>query len=168
MILCSWENPNPLWSFLDFCWSVDLLGEILWGNVHGVVTKLSTKFGLIWTSFAQDSWIGGLFVGFLDETGQTGGRDQSDRSVSCRAGYSALPVRPLEQTGRCQFWLSTVVIIYWWRKSRWRFQRKWLERDLFVYEERMTKTFDITGYPLVSEVFLTMDYCLKIVANDIS
>ena len=58
---------------------MDLLGEIFWGNVHGVVTKLSTKFGLIWTSFAQDSWIGGLFAGFLDETGQTGGRDRSVR-----------------------------------------------------------------------------------------
>ena len=60
---------------------MDLLGEIFWGNVHGVVTKLSTKFGLIWTLFAQDSWFEGLFAGFLDETGQTGGRDRSDRSV---------------------------------------------------------------------------------------
>jgi len=39
--------------------------------------------------------------------------DRSDRSVSCRAGYSALPVRPLGQTGqtgRCQFWLSTAIL----------------------------------------------------------
>ena len=33
------------------------------------------------SSFAQDSWFEGLFAGFLDDTGQTGGRDRSDRSV---------------------------------------------------------------------------------------
>ena len=41
--------------------------------------------------------------------------DRSDRSVSCRAGYSALPVRPLGQTGqtdRCQFWLSTYAPLF--------------------------------------------------------
>ena len=60
---------------------MNLLSEIFWGYVHGVGTELSTKFGWIWTSFARDSWFEGLFAGFLDETGQTGGRDRSDRSV---------------------------------------------------------------------------------------
>ena len=72
---------------------MNLLGEIFWGYVHGVVAKLSSKFGWIWTSFARDSWFEGLFAGFLDETGQTVGEtgqtgqsgfelpDRSDRSV---------------------------------------------------------------------------------------
>ena len=51
---------------------MNLLGEIFWGYVHGVVTKLSSKFGWIWTSFARDSWFEGLFADFLDDTGQTG------------------------------------------------------------------------------------------------
>ena len=60
---------------------MNLLGEIFWGYVHGVVKKLSSKFGWFWTSFARDSWFEVLFAGFLDEIGQTGGRDWSDRSV---------------------------------------------------------------------------------------
>ena len=37
----------------------------------------SSKFGWIWTSFARDSWFEGLFAVFLEDTGQTGGRDRS-------------------------------------------------------------------------------------------
>jgi len=68
---------------------VNLLSEIFWGYVHGVGTELSTKFGWIWTSFAQNSWVEGLFAGFLDETGQSGFElpDRSDRSSA--------PVRPV-------------------------------------------------------------------------
>ena len=67
------------------------LGKIFWGYVHGVVTKLSSKFGWIWTSFARDSWFEGLFARFLDDTGQTGGRDRPDRSVwglNCPTGQT--------------------------------------------------------------------------------
>ena len=60
---------------------MNLLSEIFWGYVHGVGTELSTKFGWIWTSFGQNPRFEGLFAGFLDDTGQTGGRDRSDRSV---------------------------------------------------------------------------------------
>ena len=51
--------------------------------------------------------------------------DRSDRSVSCRAGYSILPVWPLgqtDQTGRCQFWLST-------QCRRRKDRRRWVGRQ---------------------------------------
>ena len=51
---------------------MNLLGEIFWGYVHGVVTKLSSKFGWIWTSFARDLRFGALLAGCLGETGLTG------------------------------------------------------------------------------------------------
>ena len=72
---------------------MNLLSEIFWGYAHGVVTKLSSKFGWIWTSFARDSWFEGLFAGFLDDIGQTGGRDRSDRW--------ARPVRPVTLSLNC-------------------------------------------------------------------
>ena len=71
---------------------MNLLGEIFWGYVHGVVTKLFSKFGWIWTSFAQDSWFEGLFAGFLDDTGKTG---QSGFELPDRSDRSSAPVRPV-------------------------------------------------------------------------
>jgi len=61
---------------------VNLLGEIFWGYVHRVVTKLSSKFHRIWTSFAQDLTFDltfeALVSGCLEGTGLTGNRsDQS-------------------------------------------------------------------------------------------
>ena len=79
-ILCSWENPNPLWSFLGFSQFVNLLGEIFWGYVHGIVTKLSSKFHRIWTSFTQDLAFEALVSGCLEGTGLTGLWNRSDRS----------------------------------------------------------------------------------------
>ena len=66
---------------------MNLLGEIFWGYVHGVVTKLSSKFGWVWTLFARDSWFEGLFAGFLDDTGLSGFE-------------IARPVRPVQCTGQ--------------------------------------------------------------------
>ena len=43
-ILSFWENPNPLWSSLEFSRSVNLFGKISRGYVHGVDAKLSSKF----------------------------------------------------------------------------------------------------------------------------
>jgi len=60
--------------------SMNLLGRIFWGYVHGVVTKLSSKFHQIWTSFTQDLTFGALLAGCLGETGLTGLSNRSDRS----------------------------------------------------------------------------------------
>ena len=82
--LRSWENPNPLWSSLEFSSSFNLLGEISWGYVHGTVVKVSSKFRWIWISFAQDSTFEALFTGSLGATGltgQTGVLYRSDRSL---------------------------------------------------------------------------------------
>ena len=84
-VLCSWENPNPLWSFPEFSRSFNLLGEISWGYVHGTGVKVSSKFRWIWTSFAQDLPFEALIAGFLGATGLTGLSRRSDRSVSARS-----------------------------------------------------------------------------------
>ena len=59
---------------------MNLLGEIFWGYVHGVVTKLSSKFGWIWISFTQDLTFGALLAGCLGVTGLIGLNNRSDRS----------------------------------------------------------------------------------------
>ena len=76
----SWENPNPLWSSLEFSRSFNLLGEISWGYVRGTVVKVSSKFCWIWTLFARDSTFEALFTGCLGATGLTGPLDRSNRS----------------------------------------------------------------------------------------
>ena len=80
----SWENPNPLWSSLEFSRSFNLLGEISWGYVHGIVVKVSSKFHWIWTSFARDSTFEALFTGSLGATSLTGVLHRSDRSLAVR------------------------------------------------------------------------------------
>ena len=88
--LHSWENPNPLWSSLEFSRSFNLLGEISWGYVHGTDVKLSSKFRWIWTSFARDSTFEALFAGCLGATGLTG----------LKTSTPARPVRPVGASGQ--------------------------------------------------------------------
>ena len=78
--LCSWENPNPLWYFLEFSRFFNLLGEISWGYVHGTGVKISSKFRWIWTSFARDLPFEALIAGCLGATGLTGLCNRSDQS----------------------------------------------------------------------------------------
>ena len=84
--LRSWENPNPLWSSLEFSRFFNLLGEISRGYVHGTVVKVSSKFRWIWTSFARNSSFKVLFTGFS-------GCHRSDRT--------ARPVRPVKTCSDC-------------------------------------------------------------------
>ena len=86
---------------------MNLLGEISWGYVHGVVTKLSSKFGWIWTSFDRDSWFEGLF-GFS-------GRHRSDRwarpvrpaslGLNCPTGQTG-PVHRLDRSVCAALWFE--------------------------------------------------------------
>ena len=92
--LCSWENPNALWSSPKFSRSFYLLGEISWWYVHGTGVKVSPKFRWIWTSFAWDSTFEGWFAGCLGATGLTGLCNRSD--------WSVLAVRPV--------WLSRAAV----------------------------------------------------------
>jgi len=87
----SWVNTNPLWSSLEFSSSFNLLVEISWGYVHGIVVKVSSKFRWIWRLFAQDSSFGGWFSSCLERTGLT--------SVSYRSDRWLLPVWPVSWTG---------------------------------------------------------------------
>ena len=69
---------------------MNFLGEIFWGYVHGVVTKLSSKFHRIWTSFTQDLTFGALLAGCLGETGLTGLSNWSGISISSPTGLTGL------------------------------------------------------------------------------
>ena len=97
----SWENPNPLWSSLEFSISFNFLGEISWGYVHGTVVKVSSKFRWIWTLFARDSTFEALFTGCLGATGLTGVDNRSDRSD--RSDRGAAPVWPVRGCEFCRF-----------------------------------------------------------------
>ena len=91
--LRSWENPNPLWSSLEFSRSFNLLGEISWKHVHGTDVKLSSKFCWIWTLFARDSTFEALFAGCLGATGLTGRWNRSDRSENVHSSPTGLTGR---------------------------------------------------------------------------
>ena len=66
---------------------MNLLGEIFWVYVHGVVTKLSSKFHRIWTSFTQDLTFRALLAGCLGATGLTGLCNRSDRSLQASSAF---------------------------------------------------------------------------------
>jgi len=90
------ENPTPFDLIPKFSCHGYLWGEISWGYILGVGTKLSSKFHLIWTRFALDSRFGIKFSGFS-------GRHRSDRLerlvrpvclfLNCLTGQTALLYR---------------------------------------------------------------------------